>query len=461
MRKFGFLVISSLGWVLLLALPSLAQEIEEVARLYYIKPKSGMELQFEEAYKQHLDWLGQHGDRREWLTWQIETGERFGQYVVGTFRHRWEDFDARSELEVEERAAFSATVSPYIESVTSSFSLFRGDISRPSYFVAEALFREVLHFRLNIGRESDFYHVQRKIHEAIEKTDWPVGYGWHTLVSGGETPEFTLMLLRRDWADFKRPESSLEEILEKVYGREETSSLLRQLAQSVRHVHSEIWRLRRDLSDIQYGETAGPPPRETGRSFLVGNQKEEEGYGLYSYFLFGSPPTTEAACERYLRFIEMYLQIIPDITALEEYISPNELNVAYLLLKESPATRPSAEWVLEKYNYERARVLLRALPGTHRDGPYIVSTLKPLTGVETLSSKYLYQDLSAVPLDPPGLIVLWVKEFLSQAAQERFWEERTVEQLVLKVRTNIARAAVGWDDVRTSLQAWMVWVRGN
>src|SRR5439155_10381933 len=61
-------------------------------------------------------------------------------------------------------------------------------------------------------------------------------------------------------------------------------------------------------------------PLETGRSFLVGEQAEEKGYGLYSYLLFGSPPS-DATRARYLRAIEAYLEKIPSVTSLEKSIS--------------------------------------------------------------------------------------------------------------------------------------------
>lgn len=45
-----------------------------------------------------------------------------------------------------------------------------------------------------------------------------------------------------------------------------------------------------------YGLGAGVklPPLETARDFLVPGQSEADGFGLYSYLLFGSPPTQES-----------------------------------------------------------------------------------------------------------------------------------------------------------------------
>lgn len=220
---------------------------------------------------------------------------------------------------------------------------------------------------------------------------------------------------------------------------------------SDRTVHSSVCSV--EVIVMQHEEERGL--RETGRSFLVGNEAEAQGFGLYSYLLFGSPPD-DTSRERYLKAVEAYLQLIPEITSLEKYLSPDELNVTYLPLEGAPPKTVPANWVLEHYNYARARALLKGLPGAYRDGPYIVSSLKPLSGVASISGQYLFQNLSSVP---PDLVSSWEKEFLNQTAQERFWDERSTEKLVLKLRTTIGVLAVGLPDVRKGLNDWIAWTR--
>lgn len=196
-------------------------------------------------------------------------------------------------------------------------------------------------------------------------------------------------------------------------------------------------------------------PRETGRSFLPKGKNETPGYGLYSYLLFGAPPTA-ATRDRYVQAITAYLNI-PRISELEQYRPTCELNITYLpLTEEQLASDPQLDWVLAHYDYARARIFLQTLGGGHRDGPYIISTYKPLGGVQRLSGQYLYQDLSSTP---PRIVSLWVKEFLNQVEQERFWEERTAMQCVLKIRQGVEMAAEGLPDVQKSLATVIAWVK--
>jgi hypothetical protein len=212
---------------------------------------------------------------------------------------------------------------------------------------------------------------------------------------------------------------------------------------------------------------AVPPPtpsqpstraRETGGAFLLPDQAETPGYGLYSYLLFGAPPSNGAR-ERYRSALEAYLGLIPDITALEQYVPPAELNIAYVPVRAAPDRHAAPDRLLADYDYARARSLLRLFPGGNREGPYIVSSLRPLGGPDQLAAQptpYIFQDLSKVP---PHLVASWVKEFLSQAAQERFWEDRSTERFALKLRVTVGVLAAALPEVKKALETWIAWVQ--
>jgi hypothetical protein len=198
----------------------------------------------------------------------------------------------------------------------------------------------------------------------------------------------------------------------------------------------------------------GEPPRESGRSLLVSGENARAGYGLYSYLLFGSPPNAETQ-ERYWAAIETYWRLIPSVQKLEKYLKPRDLNVTYVPVDAVPGSDVSALWAMQHYDYARARALLRTIPGDHRDGPYIISSLKPISVDAMLDGPYLYQDLSSIP---PRLVESWVKEFLNQAAQENPWEDRTGRELALRLRTTLGVAALGLDPVLKGLNSLISWI---
>jgi hypothetical protein len=201
----------------------------------------------------------------------------------------------------------------------------------------------------------------------------------------------------------------------------------------------------RDTDDVL---RAGP---EGGGAFLPSGQNEAPDYGLYSYLLLGAAPD-DATHDRYLRTLDSYLRKVPHITRLEQYLPVDQLNVVYVPVIVSPTNEVRARWLLDHYDFARARFLLRRLPGSLRQGPYFVSSLQPLGNAAQTPREYLFQDLSTVP---QHLIDSWVIAFLNQSAQERFWKPSTVEALNLRMRTLIGVLAVGLPDVRRSLKDWV------
>jgi hypothetical protein len=208
-----------------------------------------------------------------------------------------------------------------------------------------------------------------------------------------------------------------------------------------------------------------------GHAFLVGNQAEGAGYGLYSYLLFEVPPN-EANRHLYLQAISACLRGMPDIKSLEDAgFDRQQLNVIYLPISE-PLPRafssgsglsPHAltlldEWILDHYNYARARSLLRLLRRAQRGGPYIISTLKPLSGNEPSPMRYLLQDLSSIPYNHPDLMYAWVQEFLERASQPHRWEEMSAKSFALRLRQAIAIVATDVPEIRNALESRITWV---
>jgi hypothetical protein len=202
----------------------------------------------------------------------------------------------------------------------------------------------------------------------------------------------------------------------------------------------------------------GPGGRETGSAALPAGEGEAPGFGLYSYLLLGAPPA-DATRARHLAAIDAYWRLVPEVASLERYVARAQLNVAYLPVTVTPPPAVSTEWLLEHHDHARSRSLLRLLPGTYRDGPYILSVLTPIGAPgegSTLAGPYLFQDFSSAS---PHLAAAWVRQFLNQAAQERFWESRTGERLAFRLRLTIAVMGAGLPEVRKALDTWIAWVR--
>jgi len=251
MRKTQLLFI--LAFVLFLALPLLAQEKPgTVATVFIVKPKAGMRQQFEQANKRHMEWHRQQKDTWAVIVWEIVSGDRIGQYEYYTFGHHWKDFDSHAKFDEADTADYMTNVGPYVEPLVARYYIRHPELSRPMGGVATLA--ENVEYHLNVGGESDFLMAVRRVHEAIQKSNYPVYYHLNELYNGGEHPTYVFVFPHKNWADFEPPEETFLTMLEKAYGRDEAESVLKLFNKGVHCVRSQIFAHRPDLSYLPPAE---------------------------------------------------------------------------------------------------------------------------------------------------------------------------------------------------------------
>jgi hypothetical protein len=199
----------------------------------------------------------------------------------------------------------------------------------------------------------------------------------------------------------------------------------------------------------------------TARSFLVGVEAEEKGYGLYSYLLFSAPPISETK-ERYEAAVRAFLAHAP-IPAMQAMLPKKTLNIFYLMLMDQPPNDVArcllhncypvrdadVNWILAHYNYARAQILLSKIYPEKLNGPIIASFIEPVLISPALSNdqidrKILFQNLSSVP---PHLVRMWVDVFIENATGEESSFKQDLQDLMLHLWTALENYAHGLPEV--------------
>lgn len=209
----------------------------------------------------------------------------------------------------------------------------------------------------------------------------------------------------------------------------------------------------------------GDGKRQSAKRLLLPSESEEAGYGLYSYLLLAGY-AMDTNRPRYLSAIRSILEL-PGAADLENYIgryrnltkqeARKHINITYVPVRTAPSDavlehwdnrefQQVAEWVLANYDYARARAILDLLGRDTDDGPYIASMLNPTASAA--SGKHLFQDQSDVPVD---LVALWTRQFQYQAAQVEFWNDLSVQNVMLRMRTWMFVAGEGLPSIREAL----------
>lgn len=243
--------VLSLALVFPLLSPAAAQpEPESITRVSRWIVKPGMGTQLQEGIKRHNEWHRKQNDSWTLSTFTVESGANAGQYLRITSRHRWADFDAEEQWGPADAADSAVNLDPYHDPGGTLFYALLQGLSRPPEGDTPPPLAEVLTFHLQMGRSREFMNQMKKVHDAIQKTDWPVRYLWYGLVNGGEDPTFVLVLPRRSWADMKQPEVSFNSMLEQAYGRDDAEAMMKSIDASVDSLRSEIVRYHPELSYV-------------------------------------------------------------------------------------------------------------------------------------------------------------------------------------------------------------------
>lgn len=196
-------------------------------------------------------------------------------------------------------------------------------------------------------------------------------------------------------------------------------------------------------------------PRVTGTEPLLQKQKEESGYGLYSYALLTHAPE-DSELSKYQAFFKALIEL-PAASDLAGYLPKTRINITYLLLNSLPSdwktqsNSSRVDYVISHYDYARSAAMLASLPRHVGTGPVIASSLAPMS-LDQHPHPVLVQDLSTAQ---PVLMADYVGKFVRQAAQDRFWQPNTLAAFTLSLRNLLETAATGLGMSQEAVKSWV------
>ena len=220
---------------------------QSIARLVTFSAPPGSHAQIEDVITKQMDWRREQKDSWRWLTWEYASGE-VPRYCVATFGHAWADFDemplaGRAEEAGGGLASTLSAMPPavqYFEHL-EEVSDFGNQTNTPTL-------AEISLYQLHYGKQAQFYAALRAFHDALSRAGGVNRYEWFELRSGGETPQFLLMVPRANWAAFDARTDALRDALEQALGKRKAARVFEQFTAAVKmHVRSAV-RLRPDLS---------------------------------------------------------------------------------------------------------------------------------------------------------------------------------------------------------------------
>jgi len=250
MRTAHFLLLTIC--LAVLVPPLAAQDVDPglIAKSYQVTVKLDRFLQFEDAYRQHLQWHGKNGDDWAWHTWQVVSGQNLGQYIIRSHGHNWADFDRDTAMRRSEWADILTHIAPHLEKMTSSMETYEPQLSNWPVDSAVPALVEMTRFEISYDGVQDFRQAIAKIRSAVMEKAPDRHFAWLRTVNGSNGPTMVLAVPRASWSEFEPAATPLWSLMEEVYGPTETALIQQAIGQSIRSQHSFVVEYRADLSFV-------------------------------------------------------------------------------------------------------------------------------------------------------------------------------------------------------------------
>jgi hypothetical protein len=107
---------------------------------------------------------------------------------------------------------------------------------------------EISVFQLHYGKTARFYGALRDAHRALNRAGGGTRYEWFELRSGGETPQFLLLVPRENWGALDTDAGLFFKSLETQLGKKKATRVFEQFTSAVKSHQRWVVRLRPDLS---------------------------------------------------------------------------------------------------------------------------------------------------------------------------------------------------------------------
>ncbi|WP_233842041.1 hypothetical protein [Dyella sp. 2HG41-7] len=229
---------------LLLAFPVQAQQ-GLAAHFFVYRVNDGAQDKFEDGYRRHLGWHRSHHDPLVWYGWTVSDGERNGYFIDANVGEPFAAFDHRVDISGD-GADFRINVTPYVTPQAQLAYELLPELStgtplesrKPTDTI------QVTYFDLRPGTEARFERALETAHHVLATTRNAPAHTWYRLISGGEKPQYMLMVARTNWSSYDVFRKDTAELLAG------DQNALRDFTDAVRGSRTESWQYHADLSNL-------------------------------------------------------------------------------------------------------------------------------------------------------------------------------------------------------------------
>ncbi|WP_127132551.1 hypothetical protein [Pseudoflavitalea rhizosphaerae] len=187
------------------------------------QPNPGMEKQFEEGYKRHLDWHAKAGDTWNWYGWFFISGPRAGQFMDATIDHAWGDFDNPVDPAGDHADNEQNTV-PYASFIGAAKLNAVTSLSRPGKYGLRSKYMKMITLQV-LNEYSATWRI-RNLRNRVEDKKGINFFVTYKTIDGGRMDHWYILIGADSWADFEACVDAGDKLLDSGVFKSMTSETL-------------------------------------------------------------------------------------------------------------------------------------------------------------------------------------------------------------------------------------------
>ena len=226
-----------------------AADDPNLARMWVVTPKAGMDQQLEDAMKAHNAWRVDNGDPWSWNTYHKVTGDDLGTWTIRSFGHSYADFDAYGDSEFGTKAYehWLANVEPYVANTASHLAENVPDLNNWPDDAGPFEWFWVYTYKLKSGSARDFTADAKAIVDALKEAGWGENFAF-TWQLDGEVPRISLVIPEDNWSGFDGPEKSARDVVAEALGEDKMNAMWDAYNSHIESAHSTVYHRHADMS---------------------------------------------------------------------------------------------------------------------------------------------------------------------------------------------------------------------
>ncbi len=248
-HKKLMLTFLAVAGLILSPLAGFSADEPNLARMWVVTPKPGMDTELEQAMKKHNAWRIENKDPWSWNTYHTVTGDGLDAWYIRSPGHSYADMDAYGDSDFSKKAYehWMENVDKYVETYRGHLAEFAPEISHWPEDAGPYDWFWVYTYHLKPGGGRPYFAAVKAVTDALREAGWEEVWSFIWQLDG-DVPAMSLVIPEKNWAGFAGPETGAYETISQAMGKDKADAMWAEMFKHVKSATSTIYHRHADMS---------------------------------------------------------------------------------------------------------------------------------------------------------------------------------------------------------------------